>query len=60
VPGQKRIEGKEITEQLVKKGSEYSFTGPEPACIISERAAKWAIKDWMNRKHQEYWKSTPG
>jgi hypothetical protein len=60
VPGHRGIEVNEIKDQLAKKGSEHPFIGPEPACSISERAAKWAIRDCMNRKHQEYWQFTPG
>jgi hypothetical protein len=45
---------------MVKKGSEHQFIGPEPACSISERAAKWTIREWMHKKHREPWKSIPG
>jgi hypothetical protein len=36
-------------------GSEYPFTGPEPACSISFGAAKKAVRNWLNRKHIKQW-----
>jgi hypothetical protein len=45
-----------MADQLVRTGSEQSFTGPEPACDISTGVAKKAVRDWMNRnckKHTE-------
>jgi hypothetical protein len=45
VSAHRGIEGNEIADQLVKKDPNIHFTGPESACGISERAAKWAIKD---------------
>jgi hypothetical protein len=32
----------------------------EPACGISIEVAKKAVKDWMSKKHQEYWESLTG
>jgi hypothetical protein len=52
VPAYRKTDRHEITNQLAR--SQHPFTGPELACRISERAAKWAIRDWMNRKHPEY------
>jgi ribonuclease HI len=53
VPGHKGIEGNEIANQLAKKGSRQPLIGHKTAYSTSERAAKWATRDWMNRKHQE-------
>jgi hypothetical protein len=32
--------------------NEIFFTGPKPACRISEGAAKWDIRDRVHRRHQ--------
>jgi hypothetical protein len=55
----KGIEGNEIVDQLVKRGSMHLFIGPELSCGISDRVAGWVIRDWMCRV-QEYWHSIPG
>jgi hypothetical protein len=56
VPGYENVKGNEIVNQLAEKKnkSEHPFTVPEPACGISDRAAKWTIRDWINSKHAEY------
>jgi hypothetical protein len=59
VQGHKGIEGNETADQLAKRGSLHPLIGPEPACGISERVAKRAIRDWVCREHQKYWQSTP-
>jgi hypothetical protein len=59
VPGQRGIEVNKIRDQLSKKCSEHPFIGSEPACRISERAAEWAIRDYANRKRQDYLQSEP-
>jgi hypothetical protein len=46
--------------QLARTGSEYPFTGPEPACGISIGVAKKTVKVWTNRNHKKYWESTTG
>jgi ribonuclease HI len=48
VPGHEGIVGNEITDQLVRTGPEYPFTGPEPACGIAVGLAKKAARDWTN------------
>jgi hypothetical protein len=35
-----------------KKKCEHPFTGPELACGTLEKAVKWAIRDWINKKHR--------
>jgi hypothetical protein len=42
-----------------QKGSEYPFMGPELACGISERGAKWAMRNLIDRKHQELLQELP-
>jgi hypothetical protein len=49
-----------FADQLAKIGSLHPFIGPEPACGISERAAGWAIRDWVHRGHHKHWQSTWG
>jgi hypothetical protein len=49
-----------LPDQLaIKNLNIYPFIGLAPACSILERAAKWFIREWMNRRHQELWKCTP-
>jgi hypothetical protein len=60
VPGHDGIAGNETADQLARIGAEHLFTGPEPACGISFRVAKRAVKDWMNRKHIIQWESITG
>jgi hypothetical protein len=40
--------------------SEHSFIGPEPACDISARVAKKAIRNRMNRDHNKTPESITG
>jgi hypothetical protein len=54
------IVGNETADQLAKAGSDHPLIGPEPACGISIGVAKKAVRDWMSRKHQEYWESLTG
>jgi ribonuclease HI len=60
VPGHEGIVGNETADQLARIGSDHPFTGPEPACGISFGVAKKAVRDWTNRNHRQYWKSTTG
>jgi hypothetical protein len=55
----RKFEGDKIVDRLTETGSKYPFTGHELSCIISDRTAKRVVRDWMERKHQEIWKSTP-
>jgi ribonuclease HI len=55
VPGHEGIEGNESADQLAKRGSLHPFIGPEPPCGISEKVAKWSIRDWTCREHQKHW-----
>jgi hypothetical protein len=45
VPAHEGIVGKETAEQQARTGSEYLFTGHEPACGISIGVAKKAVQD---------------
>jgi hypothetical protein len=60
VPGHECIDGNETADHLARTGSEYPFTGPEPACGISIGVAKKAVRDWMKRDHKRHWDSTTG
>jgi hypothetical protein len=52
--------GNEMADQLARAGSDHPLLGPEPACDITIGVAKKAVRDWMSRKHQEYWESLTG
>jgi hypothetical protein len=45
---------------LGRAGSDHPLIGPEPACGIAIGVAKKAVRDWMSRKHQEYWEFLTG
>jgi hypothetical protein len=54
VPGHEGDVGNETADQLARAGSEYPFTGPEPACDISIGVAKKAARDSTNRNHKKF------
>jgi hypothetical protein len=54
VPGHEDIVDNEMADQVARTGSE------NPACSISIRAAKKAVRDWTDRNHKNYWESTTG
>jgi hypothetical protein len=60
VPGHEGIDGNETAYHLARTGSEYPFTGPEPACGISIGVARKAVSGWMKRDHKRHWDSTIG
>jgi ribonuclease HI len=60
VLGHMRIDRNEIADQLARQGSSHPLTGPEPALGISAKVAKGVIRDWMSRKHEEYWQCICG
>ena len=49
--------GNERADELAKKGADTPFTGPEPVLGLPDSVVKRAIRDWMERKHIECWKS---
>jgi hypothetical protein len=58
VPGHRRLEGNEITDQLAKLGTECTFMGTEPAYGISAGVAKKTVRNWTNKDHKKYWESS--
>jgi hypothetical protein len=58
--GHETLFGNETADQLARAGCDHPLIGPEPACGISIGVAKKAVRDWMSRKHQEYWESLTG
>jgi hypothetical protein len=60
VPGHSGIQGNEDADALVRKGGNNSFLGPEPVIPVSPCVGGRKIKEWLVRKHSEYWVSTPG
>jgi hypothetical protein len=57
VLGDMGIDGNEIADQLARQGSSYTLIGPERALSISAKVAKGAVRDWVNRKHEEHLQS---
>ena len=55
VPGNMRIEGSEVPEQLAKRGSLLPLTGPGLALGIHTKVAWEVLKGWTSRKHDGYW-----
>jgi hypothetical protein len=53
VPGHEDTAGNETADLLAKNRIEHPFTGPEPACGISIRVAKRAVRDWTNSNHKK-------
>ena len=49
--------GNERADELAKKGADTPFTGPEAVLGLPYSMVKRAIRDWMERKHIECWKS---
>jgi hypothetical protein len=60
VPGHEGIAGSETADLLARTGSQYPFTGPDPACGISIGVAKRAVRDGTNRNNIKQWESTSG
>jgi ribonuclease HI len=52
VPGHEGFEGNETADQLSGLGSECPFIGHEPACGVSAGIAKKAVRDRINRDHE--------
>jgi len=59
VPGYRGFDGNETVDQFAKHSS-HPLTGPEPATGISTQAARGVMRDWMSKKHEDYWQSIHG
>jgi hypothetical protein len=44
----------------LNKGPFHPLTGPQPVTGISTQAATGVIRDWMCKKHEDYWQSIHG
>jgi hypothetical protein len=60
VPGHMGIDGNEMADQLARQGSSCPLTEPEPDLGISAKVSREVIRNWTNRKHEEYWQSIHG
>jgi hypothetical protein len=60
MPGHMGNDGNETTDKLARQGSSHPLIGPEHALGISAKFARGVIKDWISRKHEEYWQSVHG
>jgi ribonuclease HI len=60
VPRHEGTVGNKTADQLARMGSDHPLIGPEPACSISIGVTRKAVRDWMSKKHQEYWVSLTG
>ena len=57
MPGHEGILGNERANKLAKKSVDTPLTGPKPILGLPYSVVKRAIRDWMERKHIECWKS---
>ena len=46
------------TDEQVKNCADTSFTGPKLVPGLLYSVVRRAIRDWMERKHIEFWKSS--
>jgi len=53
MPGYMWNVGNGVADHLPRPGSKPSLVGPELACGIYERIAKWLAKDCPNRDNQK-------
>jgi hypothetical protein len=49
-----------MADQLARQCSSRPLSGTPPALGISAKVAMEVTRDWMNRKHEEYWQSIHG
>lgn len=50
-------EAEETTDQFPRMVFECPFVGPEPEYDNSVRVSSKAVVNWMNRAHEEHWRS---
>jgi ribonuclease HI len=60
MPGHMGIDGNEITDKLVRKGSSHPLIGHKPVLCISAEDTGGVIGDWMSRIHEEHWQCVHG
>jgi len=60
VPGHAGIRGNEEADGTARMGSAVSPIGPEPQCAVADCIKKAEIGKWMQKKSQDWWKSSPG
>jgi ribonuclease HI len=60
VPGHRGITGNEAADALARKGSEMTFTGPEPVFGISKTTARGSMLEWVKQQHRTCWNRAPG
>jgi hypothetical protein len=46
-----------MADQFARHGSSHPLIGPETAQGISAKVAREVIRGWINKKHEEYWKT---
>ena len=60
IPGHSEVEGNDIADELARRGSDTSFTGPEPAIGIGPSLIPASIKRCFKNKHLSYWTDVNG